>query len=146
MFYDKKMVPYVLAIFFIVFDRLFKLLAVKGFLDEFPAENLFRLNFSANYNIAFSLPLSGTFLEILIGLICLGLILLLLFFLKKGRLELVYPVFLLILGASSNFYDRLQFGYVIDYLDLSYFTVFNLADMMIIAGVMLFFYKYLTNR
>ena len=42
---------------------------------------------------------------------------------------------LIILGAFSNLWDRLTLGQVIDYLDVKYYSVFNLADVMIVCGV-----------
>jgi signal peptidase II len=43
-------------------------------------------------------------------------------------------------GAISNLLDRLFFGYVIDFLGgLKWQTVFNLADIYIIIGCILFF-------
>jgi len=45
-----------------------------------------------------------------------------------------------ILGAAGNLFDRLKYGYVVDYLDLKYFTAFNLADVMIVAGVIYLIY------
>lgn len=38
-------------------------------------------------------------------------------------------------GASSNLLDRLRWGHVVDYIDVPWFTVFNLADAMITIGV-----------
>ena len=49
-------------------------------------------------------------------------------------------LFFTILGASSNFYDRLKYGFVVDYLDLKYFTVFNVADAMISLSVLFMAY------
>ena len=45
-------------------------------------------------------------------------------------------------GALGNIYDRLMFGYVIDYADLHIgtwrpFAIFNLADVAITLGVLL---------
>lgn len=136
--FANKMVPYVLAIFFVVFDRLFKVLAVNSIFE--PPVSLgryFQLDFSANYDIAFSLPLRGFFLEIAIGLICFALAVLYFYLLSKAEYASAYAVFLVILGAGSNFYDRLSFGYVVDYIDVSYFTVFNLADGLIVCGAVL---------
>ncbi len=94
-----------------------------------------KLNFAKNYNISFSLPFNGIFLNITVIFIILGLIYNLIYAInKKRRLEAVFLVSV-ILGAISNLTDRLKHGYVIDYLDLSYFTVFNIADIMIVAGV-----------
>lgn len=38
-------------------------------------------------------------------------------------------------GALGNLVDRLRFGYVIDYVDLRWWYVFNLADTAIVLGV-----------
>jgi len=38
-------------------------------------------------------------------------------------------------GASGNLYDRLRFGYVVDFIDLRVWPVFNIADVSICVGV-----------
>lgn len=38
-------------------------------------------------------------------------------------------------GALGNFVDRLRQGFVIDYLDVHFWPVFNLADIAILGGV-----------
>lgn len=38
-------------------------------------------------------------------------------------------------GALGNLYDRLRFGFVIDYVDVGFWPVFNLADACISCGV-----------
>ena len=38
-------------------------------------------------------------------------------------------------GALGNLYDRVKFGYVVDYVDLRVWPVFNLADACISVGV-----------
>lgn len=40
-------------------------------------------------------------------------------------------------GALGNLIDRLSQGYVTDFIHISYFPVFNVADIGIVAGVML---------
>jgi len=40
-------------------------------------------------------------------------------------------------GAASNLYDRLRRGAVIDFIDLSWWPVFNVADTAITAGAAL---------
>lgn len=44
---------------------------------------------------------------------------------------------LVIAGAASNLYDRLRYGYVIDFLDFRIWPVFNLGDASICLGVFL---------
>jgi len=40
-------------------------------------------------------------------------------------------------GAASNLVDRLIFGYVRDYIDISLNFVFNLADVFIVLGLLM---------
>jgi signal peptidase II len=134
----KKMVAlFLVIIFFIVLDRFFKFLAIHLYFNSGIniLGDFFKLNFAANYNIAFSLPLSGLFLNIVIAFIILALIYNLIYAaFKKQHIQAVF-LLAVILGAASNLLDRLKYGYVVDYLDLKYFTVFNLADVMIVFGV-----------
>ncbi len=37
-------------------------------------------------------------------------------------------------GAAGNLVDRVRLGYVVDYLDVHVWPVFNLADMAIVVG------------
>lgn len=41
---------------------------------------------------------------------------------------------LLLGGALGNLTDRLRFGYVVDFIDLHFWPVFNLADIAIVAA------------
>ncbi len=44
---------------------------------------------------------------------------------------------LVLCGATGNLFDRLRFGYVVDFLDFRIWPVFNFADSMITCGVIL---------
>ena len=45
----------------------------------------------------------------------------------------------MLLGASSNLFDRLWYGYVIDWAYLGdWWPVFNLADVMVAAGLIMY--------
>jgi signal peptidase II len=37
-------------------------------------------------------------------------------------------------GAVGNLVDRLRYGYVVDFLELPYWPIFNVADACIVAG------------
>jgi signal peptidase II len=140
---SKKTVLFViLAVFLVSADRFFKALCLNGFFGR-PIKiigDIFTLNYVKNYYISFSLPLSGPILTTIIGAI---IFVLLIFWLKivisNFKFQIsnfqILPLTILILGAILNFADRLKYGFVIDYFDLKYFTIFNLADIMITAGV-----------
>lgn len=127
---------YAAIIFFIGLDRFLKVLALANQEWQFNLiGKILKFNYQANYYIAFSLPLAGQALSILLILIITGLILLGISYWFKHKYDELAWLSLIILGAGSNLFDRLKYGFVIDYLDLKYFTVFNLADAMIVIGV-----------
>jgi len=45
------------------------------------------------------------------------------------------PLGLVLGGATANAVDRFRQGYVVDYIDLHRWPVFNLADMCIVVGI-----------
>ena len=125
--------PFGLAIFFLS-DRILKTKALSLEASKELITNLFFFNLTKNYFISFSLPLSGPILNIFIVLliIILGIYLIFLIIREKDRkLEIILLLFIFF-GALSNLIDRLSLGFVVDYLELRYFTVFNLADVMIV--------------
>ncbi len=128
------------AVFLVIVDRFLKSLA-RIFWQEHPQEifNLLHLGFFKNQFIAFSLD---TVINPLFFIIPVFIILLTYFFytLKHQRLLEASGLIFIISGAISNLFDRLLYGYVIDYIDLKYFTVFNLADVMICGGIIYLFY------
>lgn len=127
---------YVLAVFFIVLDRLAKTLAWQTWrLQSLTLTPWLKLDYKKNFGLAFSLPLGGWPINLLIILAILILSAVLVYQYKKNNQHRVGCLLLIILGAASNLLDRFKYGGVIDYLDLSFFTVFNLADCLIVAGV-----------
>lgn len=123
---------YMLAIFFVVIDRFLKFISLKQY-SFFIYSDILQFNFVKNYFIAFSIPLSGILLNYLILAI---IIVLLYLFLKSDNF--IKGIFLfIVLGASSNLYDRFIYGYVIDYINLKWFTVFNVADIMIVSAILM---------
>jgi signal peptidase II len=134
---NKKMIIAIIIVFFLILDRFFKSLALimPGRKPISVIKDFFVIKFFPNYNIAFSIPVSGVFLDIGIILIILFLIYCLTFSYKRG--SSYFFLLLIIFGAASNLFDRLKYGFVIDYFNLRYFTVFNLADALLFAGAAL---------
>lgn len=151
--FSKKTIKFIaiillIAIFFIL-DRYLKFIAINNFQDY--SLNLIgdflRFTFTANYYIAFSLPFSGPMLNILIALIIIFLIFYLYYYIKKEDNKLlIFGFFLILIGAISNFIDRITLGYVIDCIYLKHFTVFNLADVYISSGAVISLISLQKNR
>lgn len=133
----------IVAIFFIS-DRFLKALAIsREFAENVPIfGSWLQFNFVKNYYIAFSLPLSGWFLNIIIIVLIISLLIFLIYstISKKNYKLLFLPILLIIFGSISNLIDRLIFGYVVDYIDCLYFTIFNMADVMITGGIIIILY------
>jgi signal peptidase II len=62
----------------------------------------------------------------------------------------IYGELLILGGALSNFYDRILYGGVVDFILLQYgdwsFPVFNGADIAIVCGVLLMIYEATITR
>jgi signal peptidase II len=145
-----------IAIFFIV-DRGLKMFAQHQGPESYfkIIKNIFLFRFTPNPYISFSIPFSGILLNIIIILIILGLILYVFYLILNKKYSHLNPqerkitvIFLtiIIIGAISNILDRLLFGYVIDYLELKHFTVFNIADIMISVGTIIIIIKNLNQK
>lgn len=132
-----------MAVFFVL-DRLLKFIAINSAsAKSIPIiGKLLSFKFIPNYFIALSIPVSGIWLNYLISilLLCILIYIIKLTKIKKTDLELFLWISIF-LGAVSNLYDRIKYGFVIDYLDIRYFSVLNIADLIIsLSIVYLIFY------
>jgi signal peptidase II len=92
-----------------------------------------------NRGVAFGLFVNGGVLLVIIGAAAVSA--LLIFFATHSRRPLVWlPTGLLLGGAAGNLIDRLDRGYVTDFIDLPLWPAFNLADMCITFGVLSLLY------
>lgn len=136
----------VIAMFFIL-DRELKQIALAQEPDQSLQLIGSWLSFKLTFNpyIAFSLPVSGQLLNVLISFIVLSLFLSIIYLIinKKNAKAYVIPLTFLLFGAISNLLDRYLYDAVVDYLDLRYFTVFNVADIMISSSVVFILIKQL---
>ncbi len=119
-------------------DRFLKTLMLKNpsLAGDFFIEPFLQLQFYKNTGVAFSIPVPQTLSIIISGLIIALLIFILIkhSFQKKILLPFFYT--LIVLGAMSNLFDRIFYGFVIDYLNIIfYWWVFNIADFMISVGI-----------
>jgi len=136
-----------LAIVFLIFiaDRLTKFFVVKYLAfnqatEVFPYFNLF---FTLNSGAAFSFLSSAgawhSWLFIMIGVFVGLLIIFWQFHITSRWLQIALA--LILGGTLGNLFDRLVFGYVIDFLDFyyatSHFPAFNLADSAICVGTVM---------
>lgn len=114
----------------------------------------FNLTYVRNYGAAFSfLADSGGWQRWFFTIIAFAVSIMILWWLKQTqKAQIMLPIaFCLILGgALGNVYDRLIYGYVIDFLSFHYndwyFPAFNLADSAICLGAFLLIVDMIKNK
>lgn len=106
--------------------------------------NLFSLTYVRNFGAAFGFlsQAPDLFRELFflsIPPIACGIILYILRTIKNDDTPQILALSSIFAGALGNYIDRLQFRYVIDFLDFHYaqwsWPAFNVADMAIVGGV-----------
>lgn len=99
--------------------------------------DLVSLRLFINSTLAFSIPYTwSTFLTFCTAII-LGALLIWWYIDFRHSKKLLFPLYLIILGAFSNLLDRIWFNSVTDYIHLAPVSYFNIADLLIFAGVLL---------
>lgn len=120
-------------------DRLSKLLALK-FLSAGPSVEIFpffHLTYAENTGAAFSILQNCNTFFIVVSLILITVLSVLRRGISSHGAAAAWGVIMVMGGALGNLYDRLVFGFVIDFLDFRVWPVFNLADSFISVGVCL---------
>lgn len=64
---------------------------------------------------------------------------------RRDFSEKPFLLALILVGALSNLIDRLHFACVIDFIDLKFWPIFNLADIYITVGAILLIIKIIGN-
>jgi signal peptidase II len=120
-----------------VLDQTSKLWVAQNLDNPLLLTSWARIVYEKNIGIAFSIQLPYVFL-ITANILLLGLII---YFLatrlnwKHGLSILIFSLFTA--GALGNLADRLHLGYVVDFISVGSFPVFNLADSFITVSVFL---------
>ena len=124
----------VLAVF--MTDRLAKALALRRLLPK-PVQVLpfFTLSYVENTGVAFGMFKNKNAFFIVFSVILVGALLVFRRKLAGAGPAARAGIALVLGGALGNLYDRLAYGFVVDFFDLSFFpAVFNVADSAITVG------------
>ena len=116
-------------------DRLLKRAALAGFEREFVPGAL-KFDLFRNAGIAFSLPFSGPLVWIASVGILAAVSLMAAREFRAKRYALAGAFGLFVFGACSNLFDRVVYGYTVDYLIILERSAVNVADGMIVAGAL----------
>jgi len=113
--------------------------------------NIFHITYVTNTGAAFGLFKNSAIFFIIISVVAIVLIAGLILksikraeFMANPRFDL--GLIMIISGAIGNLADRLKFGYVIDFIDVRIWPVFNIADTSITIGTMLLILSYMCQK
>lgn len=130
---------YILIITIVVLDQLSKILALKYLAPagSIPViKNIFHLTYVENRGAAFGILQNQKLFFVIFALLVLGFIW---FYAYNNRLDkvMVYGLSLMAGGVIGNLIDRVRLGFVVDYLHIMNFPVFNIADSAVTIGIIL---------
>ncbi len=139
---------YVIVTSVILLDQLTKFLAIKFLQPNTPVpliKNFLNLTLVHNRGAAFGFFQNQLLLFVLISFFAIALIL---YNLKNKTNSIVLKISLSLIlgGAVGNLIDRLRFGFVVDFLDLRIWPVFNIADSVITIAALILTWELLFNK
>ena len=120
-----------------IIDRVLKYLALDGTTFG-PVDGGIRFEFFQNSAIAFSISFPKALSLAVIPVVCLVFVYFAVRLYRARDLMRSSLLIVAVMGAASNYFDRLQHGFVVDYVSLgNWLPVFNLGDVMIIVPLVL---------
>ena len=122
-------------------DQLTKYLIKANFQigESWPTEGIARLTYGTNTGTAFGLFPNQTVILIIASIIAIGF---LIYFYRTHAMPrplLRFAIGLQLGGALGNLIDRVRSGAVVDFIDLGWWPIFNLADSSIVVGLAILF-------
>ena len=107
--------------------------------------NVLHMTLVHNTGIAFGLFKNHGVVFIIVPIIACGLLVYNIYYYKTNNEQLsrlyIVAFSLILAGAIGNLIDRIHFGYVIDFIDLRVWPVFNVADSAITVGAGIIAFK-----
>ena len=145
-----------LSLLLLVIDFATKTLVVNtmAYQESINLLPVFSITYVHNYGAAYSfLSEAGGWQRWFLSFIAIAISALLVWWLKRlpATNKILCSAYALVLaGAIGNLYDRVAYGYVIDFIHVfyknSHFPVFNIADMSINIGFIILLYNIFKNN
>lgn len=138
----RKIMTFIIAALSIVVDQVIKIFVINN-LQPIKSvtviDNLLTFTYVENKGMAFGMLANQRWIFIALTSIVILALVIAVFKLKNQSRLFYISVALLIGGGIGNLIDRILYGYVVDYIALSFFPpVCNFADYCVTAGVIIF--------
>ena len=119
----------------LLIDQIIKYFVVKSELCVPILDGWFNLIYVKNTGGMYGMLENNNMLFIIVSILVIAVILLFLFLNRNNSKSQMYLWQLVLAGGVSNLCDRIFRGFVVDYIQLKFFGVFNLADACIVLGI-----------
>lgn len=138
----RKIMTFIIAALSIVVDQVIKIFVINN-LQPIKSvtviDNLLTFTYVENKGMAFGMLANQRWIFIALTSIVILALVIAVFNLKNQSRLFYISAALLIGGGIGNLIDRILYGYVVDYIALSFFPpVCNFADYCVTAGVIIF--------
>lgn len=118
-----------------------KIIASMELGESIPViENFFHFTYVLNPGAAFGILPNQRVFFLLTGAALLAATFYFYPRIKKSDRLLKFGVINLVSGSTANLIDRIQTGYVVDFLDFRLWPIFNIADVAIVVGMFIVIY------
>lgn len=145
---------YIIFTLILIIDQATKYLAVERLMGNPPVviiDNFFQLNYVENYGAAFGILQNKQLFFIVITIIIIAGIIIFMKVNNKLSKMMNISLVLILSGAVGNLIDRIRLGYVIDFIDVKFgslydYPVFNIADSSIVVATIIVAYLVLFDK
>lgn len=121
----------------IIIDQITKMCATKINGSIVIIKKFLKFTYVENRGAVFGFMQGSNYIMAGISIvICVALISYLIKLIKDGKTPGL-GIYMVIAGGISNVIDRLARGYVVDFIDTPFIATFNIADSLIVLGVIL---------
>ncbi|WP_312653570.1 signal peptidase II [Aminipila sp.] len=129
---------YIIIIVAVMLDQVVKYI-IRSNMDLYQSipiiGGIFHITYIQNTGAAFSMFSGHTgILALITVIITIGILVYLFRLRKDGHWALMLSLSLIVAGGLGNIVDRLSLKYVVDFLDLRVWPIFNLADVYVCCG------------
>lgn len=121
----------------IIFDQVTKLFAVIFLKDGKSIKilgNFLKLEYAENEGMAFGMMENSRWVFMSVSCVAILAMLIYIFLWKNQPKSYLISVAIIASGGIGNMIDRIALGYVVDFVSVKYFAVFNGADSLVCVG------------
>ena len=136
----KKIIILLIGLLLLIIDQIAKFMLINQNIILVP--DVLEFSYSENSGVVLGLFEVDMMIIMIVSIVILGILARLMKkYFDKERLAYATALVLVFAGGLSNLIDRILRGFVVDHLQIKLFSfpIFNLADLLIMIGIILLF-------